>query len=262
MKRTYLARRNALLSSTNFSWGAFALIFSIFLLLMRLLAPNFFWTVFTPVFRASDSLSEMSSSFFNSFSDTAKLSLQNEKLMNENIELANENIALIKKIENLSGLVQYDSGIMVGVVARPPQSAYDTLVLSAGSTDGIALGMEVFSAGDVPLGIISSVDENFSRVTLFSAPEMSTDGWVGKDDIPITINGAGAGVMNASASRSAGISVGDIVYAPGPGQLPIGRVVRVDSEASSPSVTLRIMPAINLFSVAWVIVRDTGISLP
>ena len=215
------------MSSTNFSWGAFALIFSIFLLLVRLLAPNFFWTIFTPVFRASDSLSEMSSSFFNSFSDTTKLASQNEKLMNENTELANE-----------------------------------TLALSAGSDDGIVLGMEVFSAGDVPLGVISSVNENFSRVTLFSTPEMSTNGWVGKDDIPITINGAGAGAMNASVSRSAMISVGDIVYAPGPGMLPVGRVVRVDSEASSPSVTLRIMPAINLFSVAWVTVRDTGMSLP
>jgi cell shape-determining protein MreC len=218
--------------------------------------------VFTPVFRASDSLSEISNSFFNSFGDTAKLTSQNEKLMNENTALANENIALIKKVESLSGLAFDNTEIIAGVVARPPESAYDTLALSAGSDDGIVLGMEVFGEGNVPIGVISSVHENFSRATLFSAPKMSTNGWVGKVSIPIIVNGAGAGVMNASAPRSAEISVGDIVYAPGPGQLPIGRVVRVDSEASSPSVTLRIMPAINLFSVAWVIVRDTGMSLP
>lgn len=262
MKKTYLTRRNALLSPANFSWGAFALIFSIFLLLVRLVAPNLFWTVFTPIFRASDSLSETSYLFFNSFGDTAKLAFQNEKLISENTALANENRILIKKIENLSGLVPYDTGIIAGVVARPPESAYDTLALSAGSADGIVLGMKVFGIGNVPLGIISAVYENFSRATLFSAPRMFTNGWVGNASIPITINGAGAGVMDASVPRSAEISIGDIVYAPGPGMLPIGRVVRVDSDASSPSVTLRIMPALNLFSVAWVVIRDTGISMP
>ncbi|MEK7077197.1 MAG: hypothetical protein AAB967_03125, partial [Patescibacteria group bacterium] len=81
-------------------------------------------------------------------------------------------------------------------------------------------------------------------------------------DFPLAINGAGGGAINASVPRSAGISVGDPVFAPGSGMLPIGTVVRVESDPSSPSVTLRIMPALNLFSIAWVVIRDTGVSLP
>ena len=122
--------------------------------------------------------------------------------------------------------------------------------------------MEVFGEGDIPLGVISAVDENFSRATLFSAPNMSTGGWVGKENLPITIKGAGAGVMEASAPRSAGIEVGDVVFIAGPGMLPVGVVVRADSDPSSPSVALRIMPALNLFSIAWVSVRDTGMLSP
>ena len=38
------------------------------------------------------------------------------------------------------------SGILAGVVARPPESPYDTLVLAAGKNAGVTLGMEVFGA--------------------------------------------------------------------------------------------------------------------
>jgi len=262
MKRTYLAKRNALLSSTNFSWGAFALIFVVFFLLLRLFAPNFFWNIFTPVFQTSDALANQSHTFFSSFGDTAELVLQNEKLMNENSALANENQALLQKMNSLSGLSLDDRGITAGVVARPPTSPYDTLVLASGSDAGVTVGMEAFGEGGVPLGIISSVSADFSRVTLFSAPGIVTSGWVGKANLPVTIKGAGAGAMQASVSRSAGITVGDVVFAPGPGMLPIGGVVRVDSDPTSPSVVLRIMPALNLFSTTWVTVRDTGTTLP
>jgi len=152
-------------------------------------------------------------------------------------------------------------GVVAGVVARPPESPYDSLVLAAGSNAGVALGMEAFGLGGVPIGVVSSILADFSRVTLFSAPGMNTAGWVGRAHLPLTIVGVGAGAMNAAAARPAGIAIGDTVFAPGPGMLPIGTVVRIDSDPSSPSVTLRIQPALNLFSVSWVTVRNTGAAL-
>lgn len=260
MKRTYLAKRNALLSSASISWGVYAFIGAILVLLLRLIAPNFFWYTFTPVFRLSDALAGESHSFFSSFGDTAKLTRQNETLMDENTALALENKALLEKMNSLSALSRDTQGIIAGVVARPPQSPYDMLVLAKGTDDGVTLGMEAFGAGGTPLGIVSSVSANFSRITLFSAPSMSTSGWVGEKSLPITIQGVGAGALYASVARSADIAAGDIVFAPGPGELPIGSVVRVDNDPTSPSVILRIAPALNLFSLAWVTLRDTGIT--
>lgn len=268
MKKTFLVKRNALLSPTNFSWGVFALIFAVLFLILRIVAPNFFWQMLSPVFHASDAFAEKRTAFFSGFKSTVELATQNKKLIGENNRLSNENQALVKKIESISKLSENSTGITVGIIARPPSSPYDTLVLSGGSNDGIKLGMEAFGLpaqagnGGVPIGIVSSVLLDFSRVTLFSAPGTITNGWVGNDNLALYINGAGAGVMNASVPRSAGIKVGDIVFAPGPGMLPIGSVVRVESESSSPSVTLRIMPAVNLFSIGWVTLRDIGKSLP
>jgi cell shape-determining protein MreC len=265
MKRTFLAKRNALLSSTGVSWGAFALMFALGVLLMRLLAPNFFWYVAAPAFGVADGIAARSHAFLNSFSDTAALAARNEQLVRENAALSNENQALIEKAASQSALlgpsgVQKSavSGVLAGVVARPPESPYDTLVLSAGSTAGVTLGQEAFGEGNVPLGMVTAVTADFSRVTLFSAPGTITHGWVGHANTPLSIFGAGAGAMEASLSRSAGAAVGDTVFVPGPGMLPIGSVTRIDSDPSAPGITLLIAPKINPFSLTWVLLRDTG----
>ncbi|MFA6414794.1 MAG: rod shape-determining protein MreC [Candidatus Paceibacterota bacterium] len=256
MKRTFLARRNALLSSTNVSWGAFLLAFAVLVLLVRIFLPNMFWFAFTPAFRAADALAAKGDLFLSSFGDAAVLTARNELLQSQNAELASENEALQKRtgtLQSLSG-----SGIVAGVVARPPASPYDTLTLSAGAKEGVLIGMEAFGPGGVPLGVVSAVLPDFSRVTLLSAPALVTEGWVGHSNIPLTIVGAGGGALRASLARSTGVVVGDAVFAPGPGALPVGSVVRIDSDPSSPVVTLQIQPALNLFSITMVELRATG----
>lgn len=263
MKKISLARRNALLSSTSISWGIFALVFAILALIARLVAPDFFLRATVPAFRAADAISAKSHAFFNSFGDSITLSSLNEQLARENAALINENSALREKTVALEKIIgtsgrRDSTSILAGVLARPPTSPYDTLVLSLGSSAGVKLGMEAFSDGGVPVGIVSVVTENFSRVTLFSAPKMITRGWVGSAEVPIDIFGEGAGAMNASVARFAGIVVGDKVFVPGPGMLPIGSVARIDGNPSSPSVALRIAPAINPFAITWVTLRDVG----
>ena len=272
MKRTFLAKRNSFFSSANLSWGIAALVFALIVLGVRVLAPNFFWKIFTPVFQISDALDARSHSFLNNFSNAAALALKNEQLANENASLADENQILSKKLADISALSPSTStginnskavstGILAGVVARPPESPYDTLVLAAGLNEGVTGGMEAFGAGGVPIGIVSSVLNDFSRVTLFSAPGIDTSGWVGHTNLPITLFGTGAGTLIANVARSANITVGDVVFMPGPGMLPIGAVTRIDGDPSSPSVTLRIQPALNIFSISWVLLRDTGSGL-
>jgi cell shape-determining protein MreC len=262
MKRIFLARRNAILSSANISWGSFALLFAVSLLIVRLIAPNFFLQIFAPVFSASDALAIESNSFINAFKNVSLLAAQNETLANEISTLKIEKQVLEEKMAGISGLGRSVSGVIAGVIAGPPVSPYDILVVSAGSMDGVKVGMEAFGAGGVPLGTVSSVYSNFSRITLFSAPDADTGGWVGHSHVPITLSGTGAGTISASAPRSANIEIDDTVFAPGPGMLPIGRVVRIDNNASSPSVTLRIMLTQNIFSITWVALRDTGINMP
>lgn len=263
MKRTFLPKRNWFSGSGSISLDALALVVVMVLLFVRLAAPNLFWYVFVPLFHSGDTLSAGTHSFLKSFSDAAALATKNEQLASENAALASENQALGQKDAALAGLDSSAkaSSILAGVIARPPESPYDTLLVAAGSEQGVVLDMEAFGPGNVPIGVVSSVFGNLSRVTLFSSPGMTTSGWVGRSHAPVSIVGAGAGALHASVARSAGIGVGDVVSAPGPGALPLGSVVRIDSDASSPAVTLQIRGASNLFSTTWIALRDVGATL-
>jgi cell shape-determining protein MreC len=261
MKKTFLARRNTLLSSANFSWGFFVLSFAVLMVLVRFATPNFFMQAIAPAFRASSSLSAGADALLSNFENTAKLAADNEELKKENAALAEENRTLLessKSIGALQGPGSAGGGIFAGVVARPPTSPYDTLVLSGGSKSGIIVGQEAFGNGGTPIGIVSSVLPDFSRVTLFSAPNILVDGWVGTSSVPITIIGSGGGTMHASLARSATVEVGDTVFVSGPGMIPVGAVAAIDSDPSSPSITLRIQSAVNIYSVTWVALRSTG----
>jgi cell shape-determining protein MreC len=261
MKRTLLAKRNALLSGASFSWGTGALIVAVLLLLVRLIAPNFFWYACAPAFRASDALAQDSHAFLSGFNTASALTLQNEALFKEDAALTAQNESLLDEVGAISGLAAAPKSIIAGVVARPPESPYDTIVVAAGSAEGVTVGQEAFAEGGVPCGTVTSAIAHFSRITLFSSPGTTLQAWVGSEHIPLVIQGSGAGTFTASADRSAGIAVGDSVFVAGPGGQVIGTIERVDSAPSSPSVTLQISPAFNLFATEWVALRDTGIAL-
>jgi cell shape-determining protein MreC len=266
MKKTFLVKRNALLSPRAVSSGAVALGAVVLLLSVRLIAPDFFWHIFSPLSDAARAVSETGHGFLASFENAASLAAQNEKLAAQNAALADENQTLVQKTATLATLLGTTNvqkaipGILAGVVARPPMSPYDTLVLASGKKDGASLGQEAFGENGVPVGIVSAVTDDFSRVVLFSAPGATTNGWVGHANVPLTLEGAGAGTLLATVARAADIAVGDTVFVPGPGQLPVGSVVRIDSDPLSPAVTLRIQPAANPFSLSWVTLRATGIT--
>lgn len=274
MKKTFLTRRNALLAPGNLSWGGGALMLVCLLLLVRLVAPNGFLFLMSPLFRSADALATESHLFFSSFGDRAALSFQNEQLQNDNAILSLANKALLDKTARLQALLDASSAdrsrpaqVLVEVIAHPPESPYDTLLLAGGTADSIALGDGAFTAspdasstGLIPIGVVTNVSDHFSRITLFSSPGVRTAAWVGSAHTPLTLLGIGAGAVESTVARAAGVAVGDMILSVGPGTPPLGRVVRVDSDPSSPAVTLRIAPAVNPFSISEVILRDVGAS--
>ena len=191
----------------------------------------------------------------------AGLLAQNDVLVRENAALAAENRALVQKSVDLLALldatssVPTGSGIVAGVLAAPPEDPYGSLMLAAGSRSGVSEGMEVFGDKGIPVGTVTTVLAAQSRVALFSAPGQKMNAWVGQQQLPVVLMGAGGGAFSASIPSTASVAIGDAVYVPGPGALPIGQVTRVDRSPSSPSAELRIAPAANPFALAWVVLR-------
>lgn len=267
MKRTSLAKRNALLSPAGFSAGAVALALVALLVVLRLVFPGAFLSVTMPIVRAGNGIASGFHVVRSSFAQVAAVTLEKERLTEENQALAAENRALADHVASLTLLlgdvrpVSQPSGIVVGVVARPPVSPYDSLVVASGSADGVAEGMEAFGNGGIPVGTVTSVSQSFSRVTLFTAPGVTLEAWVGTNHTPLTLHGAGAGAFSAEALRAAGIAEGQAVYAPGPGALPLGVVKSVTGDPAAPTVSVHIAPAVNPFTLSYLVLRDSGSEL-
>lgn len=244
-------------------WSVAALVVALIFVLARVLVPDLFIRVMGPVLGAGSRLSTSVAGFFGSFGDARALAERNAELVRQNATLSLENRTLGERLADLTALagttVEAEArGVVAGVLARPPTTLYDTLVLSAGTDAGVHELMGVVGPGGVPLGIVWAAGARFSRARLFSAPGVATDAWVGSARIPVTLEGAGAGAFRASVSQGTGIALGDTVYLSGPGAIPMGTVARIAGAASDPVVRLSITPLINPFSVTWVTVVDVG----
>jgi cell shape-determining protein MreC len=241
-------------------WGGLAVVILLFILLVRIAVPGIFIAVTSPVLGTGTSLTAGVGNVFSGFTAKEKLAEANSVLMEENLELKNENTVLSARTQDLTKLLGGTSAtglntqdeLLSGVLARPPESPYDTLTISSGAADGVTLNATVFAQGGIPIGSIKHVYTHSAQVSLYSTAGRSTDGWVGEGRTPLTITGAGSGAFTSSIPKTSAVSVGDSVYVPGPGAVPIGTIIRIDSDASSPTVTLQIQPLVNLFTITWV----------
>jgi cell shape-determining protein MreC len=257
MKKILFQRRsNAILSPSGVSLGAFLILLALLVAGLRFIFPGMFIAITAPVFHAGSAVTAFATDVRASFANAAALMSERDNLRSQNEALMNENLALTARVSDLAVLLGEapvaPQGIVAGILSRPPETAYDTLILGAGSTSGVSSGMRVLAQGGVPIGTVDSVTASSARVTLYSSPGRALAAWVGKTRIPLTLSGAGGGVFLAAAPKAAGIVAGDIVYVAGGGAEPIGRVRAVRTNASSPSATLLIAPTVNLFSVVWV----------
>lgn len=258
MKTLYFRRAN----HTRTVVGVGAIVVVVLVLFgIRTFAPGFFFAASAPLLKSGTSVTASVGNTVNGFADASHLATENEALAEQLLTLKNQNQVLTARSQDLTKLLggteENIQGITAGVLARPPESPYDTLVVGAGTADGVKVGAEVFAQGGVPVGTIAAASAHSSQVRLFSSSGTKTSGWVGESRLPVSLVGAGAGAYTASLPKGAGVAVGDLAYLPGPGAIPMGTVVRLDTDPSSPLEILRIQPNVNLFSVTWVQISKT-----
>jgi len=254
MKRMSFARRNALLPQGALIIPAILLGVAAIVFLIRILFPGLFITIVTPLWRLSSFTSGLVGGATSSFQNQAALSRELDAARAENAALTSENDTLAGQVHDLQNLLGSRTappkGVLASVLARPPESPYDTLIVDEGEASGIVPGALVNGPGGTPLGRVASLTTSTARIVLFSASGQKTDAWIGSNRVPITLSGAGGGTFSATAPKDAKLAVGDVVYILGGAAL--GTVVRVDTDPSSATATLRIQSLINPFTLVWV----------
>jgi cell shape-determining protein MreC len=143
--------------------------------------------------------------------------------------IENENIELRK----LLGASTTPS-VTAGVIARPPYSPYDTVIIDKGSSDGIVSSSPVYYGSGMALGYVRVVYKNNAFVTLFSSPNVETTVYVFGPNIFTTAYGEGGGVIRLSIPQGIKINQGDMVVLPSLSRGILGKVSSIQSIPTEP----------------------------
>ena len=228
------------------------LVFGVF----RFLLPGAFVSALTPLWIGGSVLSAGVGDAGAFFTNNAELARERDRALAESAAFYAKSEMLATRVADLERLlgdrIEPSSGILAGVLARPPVSPYDVLIVDQGADAGVSVGSRADGPGGTPLGLVESVTKTSARILLFSTPAKETESWIGEARIPVTLVGEGSGALSAIVAREAGITIGDLVYMAGPGALPVGSVTRVGNDPSSPRSRVDIKPLLNPFSVTWV----------
>jgi cell shape-determining protein MreC len=175
------------------------------------------------------------------------------KLLDRNL-LYEENLTLKEK----TGRSGFNQTITARVLAKPPQSIYDTLIIDVGSNEGVKVGERVLYGDNIVVGEIAEVFETTSKVKLFTSPGESIDVVIGKQAVPAVATGYGSGNFEIKIPRDISVSEGDPILVPNIMPHILGVVEYIESKQSDPFKYILFKSPISPFEIETVEVL-TGI---
>jgi len=146
-------------------------------------------------------------------------------------------------------------GIISTILARPPQTPYDTLVIDAGSNDSLGVGAVVFMAEGPVLGAVREVSASTAKVKLFSAPGEKTAALLERHNIPVTLEGVGGGNFKIVLPREAEVVAGDRVLSADILSHLLAVVGEVKMEPTDSFKEVLARSPINIFNIHFVVIQ-------
>lgn len=253
---TYLEKRKGPRGRNIFS--IIATVVLVIVVVVFSFAPQFFPAIFTslvsPFWRAEFSIES------GSLSSAAALLRENQSLKEElAATLAMTNSVEYVEVENseLRSILNKASSTPVALAAvlkRPPQAAYDELIIDAGRSANLSTTSIVYAAGDIPIGRVAEVLSETSKVILFSSPGQKHDIQIGEGHVPAVAVGRGGGGYVAELPRGIEVKEGDFVLSANIDARPLGKVVSVDTDSAEPFQKILFNSAVNIYNLRWVTV--------
>lgn len=231
---------------------AAVVVVAVLIFLLRMFAPQVLTTLSVPFLLAGNS----ATLGLRSLESAEAVRTERDALRQEAAALHIENESLRTALRDQGALLPSVGSITAGVLARPPLTPYDVIVVDQGSDDGVRMGALAYGPGGTPVGTVVDAATQSARIALFSSSGTMTEGWIGETRIAVSIKGEGSGAFSAEVARESGVVEGDLVYAAAGGARPIGSVARIDTSASSPSSSLQIRPLVNPFMLIWVSIGE------
>ena len=234
-----------------------ALLLIILLLLWRGVFAGLLWRAATPVLEHNP-LRAVSAAL----QSKAALSAENESLRAElastSATLADRDLLYQENLE-LKARLGRDASVrttLAGILLRPPATPYDTLIIDAGSEDGVVKGALVSAGGTTLIGQIDAVYDTTARVVLFSAPGETYQALLMESashgTVPVAVEGQGGGSLKTEVPANTQAAIGDAVVFPGVAGGLQSFVVAVEQHSGESFETLYLRLPVNIESLRFV----------
>ena len=202
------------------------------------------------------------------FSSKKHLSVENETLKSQIAQneatIANYNSVLdenIKMKEVMGRKNEKQNFIFATILAKPNRSIYDTLLIDAGSKDGVQVEQRVFALGNIPIGYIAEVYLNSAKVILYSSsgekstvmvPVSGSNLGDSIKNIQMEIVGRGGGNFEMSLPRDVTVSYGAEAVLPGVTPYTIAKVGTIISDPRDSYQKALLASPVNIFELGFV----------
>ena len=183
-----------------------------------------------------------------------QLSEQEARMANYNSVL-DENLKMKEILGRLSaqaGKITAVNMVLAGILAKPNQSPYDTLVIDVGAKDGILLGQKVFALGNIPIGRVAEVDASSAKVILYSNSGEKTEVVITGKDTFMQIIGRGGGNFEMILPRDFILDKGTEVVLPGITPYTVATVQTIISDPRDAFQKALLMSPVNISELKFV----------
>jgi cell shape-determining protein MreC len=162
-----------------------------------------------------------------------------------------------KNLRRVEGIESITTSVSARVLSRPPRTHYDTLIVGAGSAQGVAVHDLAMWDG-VLLGEVIMVTASSATVELYSSPTSELDVMIGTPSAVAIARGLGGGAFEVMIPQGVEVSQGDTVRASTDETLLLGRVVSVSGSATDATKTVHVAAPVSMSEIDFVSIVPLG----
>jgi rod shape-determining protein MreC len=145
-------------------------------------------------------------------------------------------------------------GIPATVLIHPPETAYDILVLDAGSNLGVSENDLVSTPDGVALGRVSEVFDHTSKMRLFTSSTVQTNAVLERDSVSISLLGQGGGNFKIILPRDMDVQAGDRILTSGLDSSLIAVVSSITQKPTDAFKEVLATTPINIYTHRYVVI--------
>lgn len=149
-----------------------------------------------------------------------------------------------------------NEGVIASVIAHPPQSPYDVLIVDAGASDGVVVGDRVRMPEGPLLGIVAEVSSGNSKVRLFSSSGNETNAVLERNNDSVVLVGSGGGMFTLSLPRDVEVEPGDRILS---ADMSAGFLAIVGDVSLKPTDSFKVVKAkgpTSIFNTRFVLITQ------